>query len=160
VFQNWAKLDIDSAIQYANNLEEKYQHESAAQGILNAVDVNDVQRITELSKQLGLKINQNQYVSTALIENALQDPETAMQEALLMPRGYERESAMLGIIDTWATQNPEEAFAFTSEITDTILRQRLQESMFSRWAEIDPQTAYEMMLTLPNSVYQFGEPRS
>ena len=150
VFLNWAKLDIDAAVERANDIDDSYQHNTAAQDIIAAVNVDNISLILELSERLGLKRNQGQYVSNALIEKATEDPEFAIQEAMLMPKGYERETAMNGIIDSWATQDPEQAFAFTQRISDNIMRQRLQESVLYRWAEEDPQTVYEIMLTLPN----------
>ena len=150
VFLNWAKLDIDAAVERANDIDDSYQHNTAAQGIISAVNADNISLILELSERLGLKRNQGQYVSNALIEKATEDPEFAIQEAMLMPKGYERETAMNGIIDSWATQDPEQAFAFTQRISDNIMRQRLQESVLYRWAEEDPQTVYEIMLTLPN----------
>ena len=149
VFLNWAKLDIDAAVERANEIEDSYQHNTAAQGIIAAVNADNISLILELSERLDLKHNQGQYVSNALIVKATEDPEFAIQEAMLMPKGYERETAMNGIIDSWATQDPEQAFAFTQRISDNIIRQRLQESVLYRWAEVDPQTAYEIMLTLP-----------
>ncbi len=151
VYQNWAKLDTDAAIKSANNIKDRYQHDTAAQGIIAAIDVDNISLILEVSERLGLEPNQEQYLSVALIEKAAQNPEAAMQEAMLMPKGYERENAMIGAIDAWAAQDPEQAFAFTQKINDRIARQRLQESVLYRWAEIDPQAAYEIMATLPKS---------
>ncbi len=150
VFKNWAKLDADAAVKRANRIEEQNLKESASQGILAAIDVNNVAFRIELSERLGIQTNEQQYVSDALIEKGVQDPESAIEEALLMPRGYERENAMLGIIDSWAAEDPELAFEFTQRVNDKLMQQRLQEAVLYRWAESDPQTAYEVMQSLPH----------
>ena len=151
VFLNWAKLDQDGAIKRANTIKEQYQHEAAAQGILASVDVENVALQIELAERLGLESKEEQFVSNALIEKANQEPEAAMQEAMLMPKGYDRESAMIGVMDSWASENPEDAFAFTERVNDKVMQQRLQEAVLYRWAETAPKEAYEMMLTLPKS---------
>lgn len=151
VYLNWAKLDQDAAVKHANLIKEQNQKETAAQGILASVDVEDVALQIELAERLGLQSNDEQYVSNALIEKANQEPEAAMQEAMLMPKGYDRESTMIGVMDSWANKNPEDAFAFTERVNDKVMQQRLQETVLYRWAETDPKEAYEMMLTLPKS---------
>ena len=151
VYQNWAKLDTEASVLSANKIKDKYQHETAAQGIIAAIDADNIALILELSERLGLVSNHLQYQSIALIEKAAQDPESAMQEAMFMPKGYEREDAMIGAMDAWTVQDPEQAFAFTQKVNDKIMRQRLQETVLYRWAETDPQSAYEIMMTLPKS---------
>ncbi len=151
VFLNWAKLDLEAAIKRANTIKEQYQHETAAQGILSSVDVEDVALQIELAQRLGLQSNEEQFVSNALIEKANQEPEAAMQEAMLMPKGNDRENTMISVMDAWASDNPEDAFAYTERVNDKVMQQRLQETVLYRWAETDPKEAYEMMLTLPKS---------
>ncbi len=151
VFMNLATLDLQAAIDRANEIEKQYQHETAAQGILQAIPAEDVALQIDISNQLGLKSKDEQFVSNALIAKAQQDPEDAMQEAMLMPKGYERESTLLSIIDSWANDNPDQAFAFTNQITDKVIQQRMRESVLYRWSEADPQKAYEVMSTLPRN---------
>ena len=149
VYRHWSKLDIEAAIESANNIKDSYQQNTAAQGVLASISVTDVERVTEISKRLGIETSEEQYVSNALVEKAIQDPEAAIQEAMLMPQGYEKDNALSGIIDAWATQDPQQAFSYVERIADNRIRQQLQETVLYRWAENDPQTAYEVMLTLP-----------
>lgn len=151
VYQHWAKLDLQAAIKSANKINNTYQQNTAAQGVLSAINVNDIQLITDVSKRLGIETSEEVYVSNSLIERAAQDPEIAMQEALFMTFGYERDSALNGIIDTWATQDPQQAFSYVQDLTDNRLRKLLLETVLYRWAESDPQTTYEVLQTLPNS---------
>lgn len=151
VYLHWAKLDIEASISSANNIKNTYQQSTAAQGVISAIGVNDIQLITEVSKRLGLDSSEEQYVSNALVEKASQDPGAAMQEAMIMPAGHERDSALQSIADTWATQNPQQAFSYTERISDNRLRQQLLETVLYRWAEIDPQAAYDVLQTLPNA---------
>ena len=149
VYQHWANLDLETAISSANKIKDNYQQATAAQGVLASISVSDVQLITEVSKRLGIETKEEQYVGNALIEQATQDPESALQEAMLMPHGYERDSALQGVIDAWATQDPQQAFAYVERIADNRVRLQLQETILYRWAELDPQAAYEVMQTLP-----------
>lgn len=149
VYRHWAKLNLEAAITSANKIKDSYQQNSAAQGVLAAINVTDVQLVTEVSKRLNIETTEEQYVGNALVEKATQDPESALQEAMLMTQGYERDSALQGIIDAWATQDPQQAFAYVGRIADNRVRQQLQETILYRWAESDPQAAYEVMLTLP-----------
>lgn len=150
VYQHWAKLDLDAAINSANKIKDAYQQQTAAQGILTAISVNDVELRTEISKTLGIETTEDQYASYALVEKAAQAPEAAMQEAMLMVKGYERDSALQGIAETWALQDPQLAYAYVERISDNRLRLLLIESVLNRWAETDPKAAYEVMLSLPN----------
>jgi len=149
VYQHWAKLNLDAAIQSANNIKDNSHQSTAAQGVVAAISVNDIQLITDVSKQLGIQTSEELYVSNALIESAAQDPEVAMQQAMVMPLGYERDSALQGIADTWAAQDPEQAFTFVETIADKRVRQQLIESVLYRWAEADPEVAYEVLQQLP-----------
>ena len=149
VYQHWSKLNLEAAISSANNIKDTYQQSTAAQGILTSINVNDVQLITEVSNRLGVKTSEEQYVGNALVEKAINDPESALQEAMLMPHGYERDSALQGVIDNWATQDPQQAFTYVERIADNRVRQQLQETILYRWAESDPQIAYEVMQSLP-----------
>ena len=149
VYQHWAKLNLEAAVESANNIKNTSQQSVAAQGVLTAVSASNVQQISELSKRLGVETSEEQYISNALVEKATQYPQAALQEAMIMPNGYERESAMQGIIDTWATQDPQQAFSYLERIADNRMRQQLQETVLYQWAESDPQAAYEIMLTLP-----------
>ena len=151
VFLNWAKLDLEAAIKRANSIEQQYQRETAAQGILASVDVKEVALQIELAERLELKSKEEQFVSNALIEKANLEPEAAMQEAMLMPKGNDRESTMISVMDAWASEKPEAAYAFTQQMNDKVLQQRLQETVLYRWAETNPKEAYEMMLTMPKS---------
>lgn len=149
VYQHWGKLDLDAAMSSANNIKDNYQQKTAAQGVIASIDVTDVQLITEVSKQLGVETTEEQYVGNALVEKANQDPESALQEAMLMPQGYERDSALQGVIDAWAVQDPQQAFAYVERIADNRIRLQLQETILYRWAEVDPQAAYDVMQTMP-----------
>ena len=151
VFLDLGRLDLQAAVKHANSIEDKYQQETAAQGILSSIPAEDIALRIDTSNRLGLNSKDELYVSSALIEKAYQNPEAAMQEAMLMPKGYDRESTMLNIIDSWAKQNPDEAYAFANEITDKAIQQRLRESVLNRWSEDDPKKAYEMMSTLPRN---------
>ena len=133
------------------NIKNSYQQSTAAQGVISAINVNDIQLITEVSKRLGIESSEEQYVSNALVEKASQDPESAMQEAIIMIPGYERDSALQSITDTWATQNPQQAFSYVKSLSDNRLRQQLLETVLYRWAELDPQAAYDVLQTLPNA---------
>ena len=150
-YLHWAKLDLDAAISSANNIKNTYQQSTAAQGVISAISVNDIQLITKVSKRLGVESSEEQYFSNALIEKASQDPEAAMQEAMIMPAGHERDSALQGIADTWAAQNPQQAFSYAERISDNRLRQQVLETVLYRWAELDPQAAYNVLQTLPNA---------
>lgn len=150
-YRHWAKIDIDAAITSANAIKNANQQSTAAQSIISTVSVNDIQRVTEVSKRLGVEVSKDQHVSNALIEKASQDPETAMQDAMKMSAGYERDSALQGIIDTWATQDPQQAFSYVERISDNRIRQQLFETVLYRWAEADPKAAYEILQTLPNA---------
>ena len=149
VYQHWAKLNLEAAISSANNIKDSYQQNTAAQGVLATINVSDVQLVTEVSKRLGIKTSEEQHVGNALIEKAIQDPESALQEAMLMPQGYERDNTLQSVIDAWATQDPQQAFAYVERIADNRIRLQLQETILYRWAESDPQAAYEIMQTLP-----------
>jgi hypothetical protein len=149
VYQHWGKLNLEAAINSANKIKDSYQQSTAAQGVLAAISVSDVQQAMEVSKRLGIETSEEQYVGNALVEKAIQDPESALQEAMLMPQGYERDSALQGVIDAWAKQDPRQAFAYVERITDNRARLQLQETILYRWAESNPQAAYEIMLTLP-----------
>ncbi|QMU61825.1 MAG: hypothetical protein GKR92_09000 [Gammaproteobacteria bacterium] len=151
VYQHWAKLDLETAIKSANDIKNTYQKNTASQGVITAINVNDIQLITEVSKRLGIESSKEQYVSNALIEKASQDPEAAIQEAMRMITGYERDSALQGIVDTWTTQNPQQAFSYVERIADNRIRQQLLETVLYRWAETDPQEAYDKLQTLPNA---------
>ena len=156
VYANWANLDLDAAIQSANNISNTYQQTSAAQGVLAAIDTSKVQLRHDVSNRLGIETTEQQFMSDALIEKAVSNPEAAMLEAMNMPKGYERESAMQGIMDSWAIQNPREAFSFADQIQDNRIRKQLQETVLYRWAESDPNEAYEVMQTLPNAGVNSG----
>jgi len=151
VYRHWAKLDIDAAITSANNIKNTNQQSTAAQGVISSVSVNDIQRVTEVSKRLGIESSKEQYVSNALKQKASQDPEVAMQEAMRMASGYERDSALQSIIDTWTTQHPQQAFSYVERIADNRIRQQLLETVLYRWAESDPQAAFDILQTLPNA---------
>ena len=56
---------------------------------------------------------------------------------------------MISVMDAWASEKPEAAYAFTQQMNDKVLQQRLQETVLYRWAETNPKEAYEMMLTMP-----------
>ena len=149
VFQHWGELNLEAAITSANKLKDRYQKNTAAQGVLASIEISDVQLITEVSKRLGIETSEEQYVGNALVEKAIKDPESALQEAMLMPQSYERDNALQGVIDNWATQDPQQAFTYVERISDNRIRQQLQETILYRWAESDPQAAYEVMQTLP-----------
>lgn len=150
VYQHWAGLSLETAIESANSIDDTNMQSTAANGILSALNVNDIQAITETSKRLGIDASEEQYVSNALVEKAIQDPESAMQEAIIMAPGSERDSALQGITSTWASQDPQQAFNYVEQIADYRLRQQLLETVLYRWAEQDPQAAYDVIQELPN----------
>ena len=150
VYRHWATLDIDTAIESATNINNQYQKNAAAQAVLTTVRANDIQLITDISKRLELASTEEQYVSNALIEKALHNPKAAMQEAIIMVPGNDRDNALQGIADTWASQDPQQAFSYVEQITDNRLRQQLLETILYKWAEYDAQAAYEVIQTLPN----------
>ncbi len=149
VYRHWANLNIDTAIESANKINDINLQSTAAQGILSSISVKDIQLITAISKRLGIETNEDQYVGNALVEKATQDPKTAMQEAIIMIPGSERDSALQGITDTWASQDPQQAFTYVEQIADNRLRQQLLETVLYRWAEQDPQAAYDVIQGLP-----------
>jgi hypothetical protein len=148
-YRHWAKIDMDTAITSANDINNNNLQSIAAQGILSVINVNDILKVTEISERLGIKASNEQYLSDALIDQASQDPEAAMKDAMAMETSYERDSALQGIMDTWATQDPQQAFTYVERIDDTRIRQKLFETVLYRWAETDPLTAYETLQTLP-----------
>lgn len=151
VFQNWAKLDIEAAIESANNINNPSQQSTAAHGILAAIDTSDITTISEVSKRLKADSNESQLIGRAIVELATNNPESAFQQALDMENAYERQFTLRSIVDTWAATNPREAFTNIEHISDTRIRKQLLEAVLYRWAEKDPQAAYEVMLTLPNA---------
>jgi|GEM_PF-6253420 len=151
VYQHWAILNLEAAVNSANKIKDRNQQSTAAQGVIAAIDISNVSLITEVSEQLGIEINEKVYVGNALVEKALQDPEIAMQEAMFMDAGYERDSALQSIADSWATNNPEQALAYVQDISDNRIRQQLIESVLFRWAESDPQAAYEVLQSIPTT---------
>jgi len=146
VYTNWATLNLEQAINSAINIQDTNLKNNAANGIIVAIDVNDVQLITETSKRLGIEVSEEVYVS-----KAAQEPEAAIQEAMFMDAGYERDSALQNIAATWAAKDPEQALAYAQDIPNNQIRQQLIESILFSWAETDPQAAYEVLQTLPTT---------
>ncbi len=150
-YRHWAKIDLEAAITSANNIKNINQQSTAAQGVISAINANEVQLVTEVSQRMGVEASKEQYVSIALIEKASQDPDAALQDAMNMATGYERDNALQGIVDTWATQDPQQAFSYVERIADNRIRQQLLETVLYRWAETDPQAAYNVLQTLPDT---------
>jgi hypothetical protein len=173
----WAKLDPDAALAWANTLSgrDKGSALNAVIGEMASKDPNKAVAVaatlsgdeqtraySEIAEKWGLKdfaaaeawINtlpaeaRDRAMASALESFATHDPEGAAAKVALMPAGEDRDNAIEDVAQPWARKDPAAAAAWVAKQETEDIDDAIR-GVMSTWANVDPVAAQTWIGTLP-----------
>lgn len=173
----WAKLDPDAALAWANTLSgrDKGSALNAVIGEMASKDPNKAVAVaatlsgdeqtraySEIAEKWGLKdfaaaeawINslpaeaRDRAMASALESFATHDPEGAAAKVALMPAGEDRDNAIEDVAEPWARKDPAAAAAWVAKQETEDVDDAIR-GVMSTWANVDPVAAQTWIGTLP-----------
>ena len=119
------------------------------------IEEGGISAIDQISASLSDITVRDAIVVSVLQNIALDDPQSALQQALEL-KGASRGLALQAIIEVWATADPQAALASVSILESRSDRKTLQESILRVWAIVDPQGLLSTVESLPENLRMFG----
>lgn len=142
IFYQWARMEVNAAIDAANNETHPQRQRIAASSIMRAWGGDNPGIANEIASRLNGHINIDELRVEALAAQARTTPANALNEALNLTNVQARNRAINWILYTWAQLNPREAYEHARSISNRQLRQMAQHTVLNRWSEVDPEEAF------------------
>ena len=150
VFQQWAKSDLNGAIDKANNIQNVRLRRYAGNAVLSAVARSDPGRLTDVAANLVDHQRLEYLEAEAIGIRANHDPETALREALTLRNFNGRWNAVNRVGHVWARNDPKGAITFAKQISNPRLREQFVNSVLERWIGDAPEDAIQNILANPD----------
>lgn len=152
IFHEWARNDLESAIDAAESLEDNYR-QTAGYVILTSRDDLAPSRRAEIAEQFNQQQQLARLNQQVWLERALENPRSAWQEILDSTDPEEQTwGARISVAHEWIRK---EGIAVLDEmlasLTNTRDTQRLLSSLIPSLVQADPQRTLDFISQLPNA---------
>ena len=147
VLATWAGVDLDAALAYVDTLEPESRRNAASVILRAREDLSrDAQR--EIAHRFSLQ-EQLEHLQVAALADT--DPAAAWQAAVATEAYGMHSPKLWDIADIWLGKDPDGLFDAIGSLVNNRMRTTLQQSMMSRWAMQDYDTALGWVLARPPS---------
>jgi hypothetical protein len=138
IFNSWAKVDLDAAIEAARERSDSREQQVANDAILRAYEDADRETIGRIETRLPGPSDGTRYSPDEIVNTSMRDPELALAEATKLD-GNARFAVATEIGGRWARRDAETAYEHANEIADPAMRLWFERGVFYEWAQVDPE---------------------
>lgn len=122
-----------------------------AEEVIRQLAATNPERAVDFARSLPPSPFRNPLLEQALSAVATKNPQEAMRLANLNLAGLDRHNAVIGIVKTWAAENPHEAFAWSAAIEEPRMRGVMLETTVGTWGAKDANAALLAIASLSDS---------
>jgi len=148
----WSRTQLDAAMEAAKGLPDDALRTAAARAIVAsnpaiAQKAKNRDERKRLASKLGVRETSDAFVLDADPAKVLDDPHSAIEEALVLPDAARR-TQLVRIAQAWARVAPEEAWEHAANLPEGSSRIVFENAVIATWAATQPELAFAHVSSL------------
>ena len=148
VFENWAEIDQEAALDKAETLPDRQRRDAAVAVLIARDDLTAAEQ-----RALATRFSIEPVLDRLRAERAMRsDPAVAWRDALTnVPAGQEQNAVLWRIVHEWIDSDPPAAMAAVGAMPDQAAGRQWQRALVRHWMEADRDAAVAWVLAEPTS---------